>query len=135
MTDAEQGLSMTGSCCRASTSHTRRLVPSTRDHTSDARRQSSALQGEIAGQSAIWAFGRTLWGVASLVSRPTTEGDAMGDTHHDPTDHARTTQPHAGVTMKDNYFWPGFILLALGVIAMIGTVAAAAYRHHEWIAT
>jgi FtsH-binding integral membrane protein len=59
----------------------------------------------------------------------------MGDTHFDPTDHARTTQPHAGVTMKDTYFWPGLILLAIGVLGMIGTVAAAAYRHHEWIAT
>ena len=49
----------------------------------------------------------------------------MGDTHHDPTDHSRTTQPHAGITMKDNLFWPGFILLAValsGVIAVVGTV-------------
>jgi uncharacterized membrane protein YcjF (UPF0283 family) len=59
----------------------------------------------------------------------------MGDTHHDPMDHSRTTHAHCGITMKDNFFWPGFILLAVGVIGMIGTVAAAAYRHHEWIAT
>ena len=31
----------------------------------------------------------------------------MGDTHHDPSDHSRTTQPHAGIVMKDNFFWPG----------------------------
>jgi uncharacterized membrane protein YcjF (UPF0283 family) len=59
----------------------------------------------------------------------------MGDTHHDPTDHSRTTQPHAGITMKDNFFWPGFILLAVAVFGMISTVAAAAYRHYEWLAT
>jgi hypothetical protein len=46
----------------------------------------------------------------------------MGDRHHDPTDHFRTTQPHAGITMKDNLFWPGFILLA---VALLGTVAGA----------
>ena len=59
----------------------------------------------------------------------------MGDTHHDPTDHSRTTQPHAGITMKDNLFWPGFILLAVAVFGMISTVAAAAYRHYEWLGT
>ena len=35
----------------------------------------------------------------------------MGDTHDDPTDHSRTTQPHAGIAVKDNFFWPGLILL------------------------
>ena len=59
----------------------------------------------------------------------------MGDTHHDPTDHSRTTQPHAGIAMKDNFFWPGFILLAVAVFGMISTVVAAAYRHYEWLAT
>jgi uncharacterized membrane protein YqjE len=33
--------------------------------------------------------------------------------------------------MKDNFFWPGFILLAVAVFGM----AAAAYRHYEWLAT
>lgn len=59
----------------------------------------------------------------------------MGDTHHDPVDHYRTTQPHAGITMKDNLFWPGFILLAVAVAGMISTAAAAAYRHYEWLST
>src|SRR6476469_9383904 len=63
------------------------------------------------------------------------EGDVMGDTHHDPTDHFRTTQPHAGIAMKDNMFWPGFILLAVAMFAQISTAAAAAYRHYEWLAT
>ena len=59
----------------------------------------------------------------------------MGDTHHDPTDHSRTTQPHAGIAMKDNFFWPGLILLAVAVFGLISTAAAAAYRHYEWLAT
>ncbi len=59
----------------------------------------------------------------------------MGDTHNDPIDRYRTTQPHAGITMKDNLFWPGFILLAVAVSGMISTAAAAAYRHYEWLST
>jgi hypothetical protein len=59
----------------------------------------------------------------------------MGDRHHDPTDHFRTTQPHAGITMKDNLFWPGFILLAVALGGLISATAAAAYRHYEWLAT
>jgi len=59
----------------------------------------------------------------------------MGDTHHDPTDHSRTTQPHAGLAMKDNFFWPGLILLAVSTFGIISTVVAAAYRHYEWLAT
>ena len=59
----------------------------------------------------------------------------MGDTHRDPTDHSRTTQPRAGIAMKDNFFWPGFILLAVAVFGLISTVTAAAYGHYEWLAT
>ncbi|WP_293319514.1 protein UsfY [Mycobacterium sp.] len=59
----------------------------------------------------------------------------MGDRHHDPSDHFRTTQPHAGITMKDNLFWPGFILFAVGVFGVISAIAAAAYRHYEWVPT
>jgi uncharacterized membrane protein YcjF (UPF0283 family) len=59
----------------------------------------------------------------------------MGDTHHDPTDHSRTTQPRAGIAMKDNFFWPGLILLAVAVFGMISTAAAAAYGRYEWLAT
>jgi uncharacterized membrane protein YcjF (UPF0283 family) len=59
----------------------------------------------------------------------------MGDTHHDPTDYSRTTQPHAGIVMKDNFFWPGLILLVVAVFGMISTAVAASYRHYEWITT
>lgn len=57
----------------------------------------------------------------------------MGDTHHDPSDHSRTTQPHAGIVMKDNFFWPGLILFAVATFGLITTVAATAYRRYEWV--
>jgi uncharacterized membrane protein YqjE len=37
--------------------------------------------------------------------------------------------------MKDNFFWPGFILLLVALSGMVSTAAAAAYRHYEWLAT
>jgi uncharacterized membrane protein YqjE len=37
--------------------------------------------------------------------------------------------------MKDNFFWPGLILLAVSAFGMICTAAAAAYRRYEWLAT
>jgi uncharacterized integral membrane protein len=67
--------------------------------------------------------------------RPTTEGPVMGDTHDDPTDHSRTMQPRAGIAMKDNFFWPGLILLVVAVFGLIATAAVAAYRHYEWLST
>src|ERR1700739_576044 len=69
------------------------------------------------------------------MSRKTTEGAAMGDTHDDPTDHARTTQPHAGIAVKDNFFWPGLIFLAVATFGLISTAGVAAYRHYEWLST
>ncbi|ULE34905.1 protein UsfY [Mycobacterium sp. IDR2000157661] len=57
----------------------------------------------------------------------------MGLTHHDPTDHHRTTQPHAGITMKDNFYWPGLILLALSAAAIVATIAVAAYGRYDWL--
>ncbi|OBJ07166.1 protein UsfY [Mycobacterium sp. 1465703.0] len=57
----------------------------------------------------------------------------MGDRHHDPTDHFRTTQPRAGLTMKDNLLWPGFVLLAVAVGGTISALAVAAYGHDEWL--
>lgn len=59
----------------------------------------------------------------------------MGDTHHDPTDYSRTTQPRAGIVMKDNFFWPGLILMIVAVFGVISTVGVAAYQHYEWVNT
>ncbi|MGV9801743.1 protein UsfY [Mycobacterium sp. NPDC003449] len=59
----------------------------------------------------------------------------MGDTHDDPTDHSRTTQPRAGIAMKDNFFWPGLILLVVAMVGLISVAAATAYRHYEWLST
>ena len=59
----------------------------------------------------------------------------MGDTHNDPTDHSRTAQPHAGIVMKDNFFWPGLILLVVAMFGLISTAAAAAYQQYEWLST
>jgi uncharacterized membrane protein YcjF (UPF0283 family) len=58
----------------------------------------------------------------------------MGDTHHDPSDHLRTTHAHAGIVVKDNFFWPGFILLAVALFGMASTAAVAAYQRYEWLA-
>lgn len=51
----------------------------------------------------------------------------MKGAHHDPVDHSRTTQPHAGESFIDTLWWPGLFLLALGIIAIAGFVAATAY--------
>lgn len=61
------------------------------------------------------------------------EGVLMGDTHDDPTDHSRTTQPHAGIALKDNLFWPGLVLLTVGLFGLISTAVVAAYRQYEWL--
>ncbi|MEE6140254.1 protein UsfY [Mycobacterium sp. 050128] len=53
----------------------------------------------------------------------------------DPIDHFRTTQQHAGEAFIDIYCWPGLLSIALGVMSLIGCVAAAAYRHPEWLLT
>lgn len=53
----------------------------------------------------------------------------------DPTDHFRTTHQHAGEHFIDVYCWPGLSSIALGVISLIGCLAAAAYQHHEWVLT
>lgn len=58
----------------------------------------------------------------------------MGDTNRDPTDYSRTAQPRAGMAMKNNFIWPGLILLIVAMFGMISTAAIAAYGHYEWLA-
>jgi hypothetical protein len=59
----------------------------------------------------------------------------MGGTQRDPTDHCRTTLPHAGETFIDPYSWPGLLSIVLGIISLVGCLAAAAYQHAEWVPT
>ncbi|MGB5113449.1 MAG: protein UsfY [Mycobacterium sp.] len=51
----------------------------------------------------------------------------MKGAHHDPVDHARTTQPHAGESFIDTLWLPGLILISVGTVLIAGTVAATAY--------
>lgn len=51
----------------------------------------------------------------------------MKGAHHDPVDHARTTQPHAGESFIDTLWLPGLILIGVGTVLIAGTVAATAY--------
>lgn len=37
--------------------------------------------------------------------------------------------------MKDNFFWPGFILLGVAVSGIIASLTVAAYQHYEWLST
>ncbi len=55
----------------------------------------------------------------------------MGNTADDPVDHHRTTRPHAGVTMKNTAAMPGLILVAFGVVAFVGCLAALANRQYQ----
>jgi hypothetical protein len=55
----------------------------------------------------------------------------MKGAHHDPVDHARTTQNHAGESFTDTLWLPGLFLLALGIVTIAGFVAATAYGHAE----
>ncbi|MBB5164220.1 protein UsfY [Mycobacterium sp. AZCC_0083] len=57
----------------------------------------------------------------------------MKGAHHDPVDHSRTTQPHAGESMIDTLWFPGLILIAVGIIGLAGIVAAAAYGNTDWV--
>ncbi|MGH3636624.1 protein UsfY [Mycobacterium sp.] len=50
----------------------------------------------------------------------------MGDTPRDPMDHARTTRPRAGEGVKDTAKMPGFVLLAVGVVAFAICLASFA---------
>jgi hypothetical protein len=51
----------------------------------------------------------------------------MKGAHHDPADHSRTYQPHAGESMIDTLWFPGLLLIMLGVVGLAAIVASAAY--------
>ena len=54
---------------------------------------------------------------------------------HDPVDHFRTHHQRAGQSMVDTYSWPGFLLLATGIVGLIAGIAAAAYQRHDLLTT
>ncbi|OBC10523.1 UsfY protein [Mycobacterium sp. 852013-50091_SCH5140682] len=61
----------------------------------------------------------------------------MGDTAKDPVDHARTTRPHAGETMKDTKNMPAIGLLFVAVVSFVACLAAFATSHSDvgtWLA-
>lgn len=49
----------------------------------------------------------------------------------DPVDHARTTRPHAGETMKDSKNMPAVILLGISGVAFVGGLAAFGSGHPD----
>ena len=61
----------------------------------------------------------------------------MGDTAKDPVDHARTTRPHAGETMKDTANMPALALLFVAVASFVACLAAFGTSHGDvgiWLA-
>ena len=50
----------------------------------------------------------------------------MTNSQNDPIDLARTHQPRAGVALKDTRAWPGYLLMALAVLALAICLATAA---------
>lgn len=53
----------------------------------------------------------------------------MGDTYHDPVDHLRTTRPLAGESLIDVLHWPGYLMVAAGVVAVCASLAAFGTGH------
>ncbi|MGV0741571.1 protein UsfY [Mycolicibacterium sp. XJ870] len=49
----------------------------------------------------------------------------------DPVDHARTTRPHAGESMKDNVIMPALILIGVALVMFVGSLAAFATGHPD----
>ncbi|BCI51676.1 hypothetical protein NIIDNTM18_09540 [Mycolicibacterium litorale] len=57
----------------------------------------------------------------------------MKGAHHDPIDHSRTCQPRAGESFIDTLWFPGLVLIALGVIGLAAIVASAAYGQTDLV--
>jgi protein-S-isoprenylcysteine O-methyltransferase Ste14 len=52
----------------------------------------------------------------------------VGDDAHDPIDHHRTTQPHAGETTKNTAKTPGLVFVATAAVAFVICLASFAVR-------
>ncbi|MET4430754.1 protein UsfY [Mycolicibacterium sp. 624] len=55
----------------------------------------------------------------------------MKGAYHDPVDHARTTQPHAGESFIDTLWLPGLILIMFGTVTIAGFIFATAYGNSD----
>ncbi len=55
----------------------------------------------------------------------------MGDTFHDPVDHARTTRRHAGQSLIDPRSWPGLLLTVIGVAAIFRCLTTFGTGHND----
>lgn len=49
----------------------------------------------------------------------------------DPVDHARTTRPHAGESMKDNKILPALIAIGVSLVLFVSCLAAFATGNDE----
>lgn len=49
----------------------------------------------------------------------------------DPVDHARTTRPHAGESMKDNVIMPAVIVIGVALVSFVSCLAAFATGHED----
>ncbi|MGV9800828.1 protein UsfY [Mycobacterium sp. NPDC003449] len=49
----------------------------------------------------------------------------------DPVDHARTTRPHAGESMKDNVIMPALIVIGLSLVLFVACLSAFATGHPD----
>ncbi|KZS79081.1 UsfY protein [Mycobacterium kansasii] len=55
----------------------------------------------------------------------------MGDTYRDPVDHLHTTRPLAGESLIDVLHLPGYLLVVVGVIGGVGSLAAFGTGHNS----
>lgn len=55
----------------------------------------------------------------------------MGDTYSDPIDHHRTTRPHAGRAVINVRGWPGYLLVVVGLIAVVLCLDAFGTHHQH----
>jgi hypothetical protein len=50
---------------------------------------------------------------------------------NDSVDHARTTRPHAGESMKDNKIMPGLVVIGVTLVLFVSCPTAFATSHHD----
>ncbi|MFC8046189.1 hypothetical protein [Nocardia sp. NPDC057353] len=68
------------------------------------------------------------------MSAPNTPGERreVPVSGHSFPDDSRTTRSHAGESLEDVRNWPGMILVAIGIVLVGSTLAAAGYGFEGW---